>query len=722
MRVFAVEQDAVGQKYKLRGRAEIETWDMLLKADEIDYDRDAGTAEARGNVFFQRFDTGEKINASRVEYNLDDETGKFFDVSGTSPAKIDARPGVLTSSNPFYFQGKWAERQEDRYILYDGFITDCKMPRPWWVLRGPKFDVIPNERALAYNSVFWLRKVPLLYTPAFYKSLKRNPRQSGFLTPNIGNSSRRGKMVGGGYYWAINRSYDLTYQVQYFTERGFAHHADFRGKVSDKTDFNVLFYGVNDKGLLLSDGSRLKQGGFLTSFGARSDVGKGWTARADINYLSSFEFRQNFTESFHEAIFAESRSVAFMTKHWSSFGANIVFDRDEVFQFEDALDQAIRTDYKVVIRKLPEFQFLSRPRVITRRILPVYFSFDTSAAFLHRADPFSTTKEMMDRMDAMPRVSTNFQWKGFSLVPSFGVRATRWSESTSNGQVVGQDVFRTGREFTADLTLPSLERIFKAPKFLGKNAKLKHVIESRATYRDISGVEDFNKIIRFDSTELYANTNEVEVSITNRLYRKDQSGQVDEVLSWQVSHRRYFDPTFGGAVVPGTRNVLLSTADLTGYAFLDQPRSYSPVVSQLRYNYRIGLEWRADYDPFRGHIVNSVFSADWRKDRYYISAGHGMVRNDPVLSPSQNQFRFGGGLGNENRRGWNWGGYMSYDYRLKLFQYASTQVTYNTDCCGFSVQYRRFNFGTRNENQFRVAFNVANIGSFGTLKRQERLF
>jgi len=55
-------------------------------------------------------------------------------------------------------------------------------------------------------------------------------------------------------------------------------------------------------------------------------------------------------------------------------------------------------------------------------------------------------------------------------------------------------------------------------------------------------------------------------------------------------------------------------------------------------------------------------------------------------------------------------------------QFATTQVNYNTDCCGFSVQYRRFSFGTRNENQFQVAFSVANLGSFGTLKKQERMF
>jgi hypothetical protein len=38
------------------------------------------------------------------------------------------------------------------------------------------------------------------------------------------------------------------------------------------------------------------------------------------------------------------------------------------------------------------------------------------------------------------------------------------------------------------------------------------------------------------------------------------------------------------------------------------------------------------------------------------------------------------------------------------------------------VQLARLNFGTRDETQYRFAFAVANFDSFGTLKRQERLF
>jgi LPS-assembly protein len=714
IKTVADTEEKDGSKYHLVGNAQVETAEMLLKADRIDYDEETGEARATGNVHFEHFTNGEKLQAERGEYNVDDETGKFYEVSGTSPAKIQSRPGVLTTSNPFYFQAKWAERQRDKYILHDGFITDCKMPNPWWILRGPTFDVIPEDRAVAYRSIFWLRRIPIFYAPAFYKSLRKNPRRSGFLTPNIGNSSRRGKMVGLGYYWAINRSYDLMYRNQYFTERGFAHNVDLRGKVNDRTDFDAMVYGVNDRGVKIGDQIQ-KQGGFLASFNGRSDLGHGWLARGEIHYLSSFQFRQNFTESFYEAIAAESRSTAFLTKHWSSFGMNLVFDRDEVFQITS------NNEDHLIVRKLPEFEFVSRERQVSRRFLPIWFSLESSASLLHRDQPLFTTRQFVDRVDFAPRVMTAAYWKGFSLVPSFLVRETHYGSSLQDGVPIGQNVVRSSREFTADLTIPSIARVFKSPKWLGAD-KVKHVIEPHLSYRNINGIDDFNELVRFDEADIYSNTNELEISVTNRLYAKQKDGRVNEVLTWQVSQRRYFDPTFGGAVVPGQRNVLLSSADLTGYAFIDGPRNYSPVVSLLRYSYKIGMEWRADYDPLRGQIVNSGFTADYRQDKYFISLGHNQVRESDVLSPSSNQFRGLFGIGNDNRRGWNAGSSVYYDYRKKLLQYATTQITYNTDCCGFSVQYRRFAFGTRNENQFRVAFAVANIGTFGTLKRQERTF
>ena len=293
--IRAFQQSADGPWRRLRGSVELETTEMLLTADEIDYNEETEDVEARGNLRFRHKFRGEEVRAERAEYNLRTESGKFYGVRGEAPPKVEPRPRLLLTENPFYFEGRWVEKTKEKYILHDGLITNCKLPRPWWTLRGPKFDIIPGDRALVYRSVFRIRRVPLFYTPFFYKSLETAPRKSGLLTPNIGNSSRRGKMVGAGYYWAINRSFDAAYRTQYFTQRGFAHHADVRGKPRHGSEFNFILYGVNDRGLRLPNGDRRKEGGFILSFDGESRIGRGWNARGEVNYLTSLRFRQAFT-------------------------------------------------------------------------------------------------------------------------------------------------------------------------------------------------------------------------------------------------------------------------------------------------------------------------------------------------------------------------------------------------------------------------------------------
>jgi LPS-assembly protein len=98
--------------------------------------------------------------------------------------------------------------------------------------------------------------------------------------------------------------------------------------------------------------------------------------------------------------------------------------------------------------------------------------------------------------------------------------------------------------------------------------------------------------------------------------------------------------------------------------------------------------------------------------------------NNPMPAPEKfNQFRVLLGYGSPNKRGWNATTNMGFDANRDFLQYGSFQGSYNWDCCGLSMEYRRFALGTvRNENQFRFAFTLANIGTFGNLKRQERIF
>jgi LPS-assembly protein len=255
------------------------------------------------------------------------------------------------------------------------------------------------------------------------------------------------------------------------------------------------------------------------------------------------------------------------------------------------------------------------------------------------------------------------------------------------------------------------------------------VIEPRVTYKYLSGIgADFNRFIRFDENDLLANTNELTFSLTNRLYAK-RGDTVQEVFTWELRQKHYFNPTFGGALLPGQRNVLEATADITAYSFLVGPRSYSPVASIVRvtpFGGPLGgltFQWQADYDPFYHRIVDSSLDMGYSfKKHWHANFGDNEVHSNPLLTPYANQYHFTLGLGDAQRRGWNTAGTVAYDVRQNKLLYEEAQVTYNTDCCGFSAQYRRINVGLRDETQLFIAFAIANVGTFGTLRKQDQLF
>ena len=58
-----------------------------------------------------------------------------------------------------------------------------------------------------------------------------------------------------------------------------------------------------------------------------------------------------------------------------------------------------------------------------------------------------------------------------------------------------------------------------------------------------------------------------------------------------------------------------------------------------------------------------------------------------------------------------------------FLQGATIQSSYNWDCCGLTFEYARWALGTvRNENAYRFAFSLSNVGTFGNLKRLQRIY
>jgi LPS-assembly protein len=754
---WAVNQESDGPVKKGRGNVQLESRALLVRADEMEYNEDTHQVVASGNVYYHSFEKNEQIWCDHLEYNTEEQKGKFYDVRGESMPKTVVRRGILSGNSPFHFEGKWAERIGDKYLLYNGWITNCKMPGPWWKLRGPKFDIIPGERALAYRSTFLLRKVPIFYTPYFYHSLAKRPRHSGFLLPNLVAHSLRGPMVGVGYYWAINRSFDVTYRFFDYTTNAFAHHLDFRGKPRNGTDFDIVLYGVQDRQGIVPGTTPIRHYSGLNVYAiGQLNLGHGWVGTGTANYVSSFDFRQQWSESFNEAIGSEVHSIGSLSRDWSNYRLDVVAARLENFQTTEvpltqANGQTPAVTDAVLIHKLPDVELEGRDRAIWKR-LPIWFSFYSAAGLLHRSEPIFNsnpnlggpqgntlyetfrTEELMPRLEFSPHITSALHLWHFDLVPSVGIDEAVYGQSQAENPLVSQQLgyvaYQVGggklvssaRDFSVDLIFPSLARVFAKKTIFGD--KVKHVIEPRVTYRYVSGIgSDFDRVVRFDESDLLSNTNELEFSLTNRLYAK-RGDSVREILTWELKEKRYFDPTFGGAVVAGQSNMFAATADLSAYAFLLGPRSSSPVVSVLRASplNGLGVNWQADYDPRFHAIVDSGFAVDYHWRKYFFSAGDYEVHTNPLLVPYANQYRARVQYGDPNNRGWNAGVEAVYDYRKRVLEYTTTLVTYNTDCCGFNVEYRRYNAGLRDESRIMFSFSIANVNTFGNLKKQDRLF
>lgn len=242
----------------------------------------------------------------------------------------------------------------------------------------------------------------------------------------------------------------------------------------------------------------------------------------------------------------------------------------------------------------------------------------------------------------------------------------------------------------------------------------------------MSGANPLHRPFLFDETDLVTNTRDVEVSITNRLLAKRQPGaQAQEVLSWELKQQYYFTPSFGGAVQPEQRNVFLPTLEFSGNAFILEPRRFSPIVSILRFRpfAHYDVEFRQDYDTNERRFTNAAFLSAVNIGQAFVSLSQFLVRTPNTLSPPSDQTHFTVGYGRHGRMGLNAAFTGAYDVREGFLQFSAFQVSWNNDCCGLSFEFRRFALGpVRNENQYRMSFSLANVGTFGNLKKQERLF
>ena len=783
--ICAIQQEKIGDVYKLHGNVEIHYREYTLRADEVTYDDDTGEATAFGHFQLDGGPNDDHIRASHGTYNLTTETGKFYDVHATTGMQLRGSRIILTSTAPFAFSGKLVEKNgSDHYTVYDGSVTTCELPNPKWKFDAHKVVVDVGGNATIYHSDFLLHGFPVFYFPYATHPVAREARHSGFLMPAVGRSSTKGNIVGDSVYWVMNRSMDGTLGAEYFSRRGWSQRGEFRARPSNTSYVDLNYFGVIDRGIVVtSHGRPVREGGQEVRLTAEENY-NGFRAVSDIDYLSSFLFRLAFNEVFTQAVNSEVKSQVFVAKDFKGFSFGGVVERyQDFFQTVDPTTGTLSnppTFDSIRILHTPSVDVSSVDQPLWH--LPLFWSLDSSVSGLSRSEPGFHTSNLLGRVDVIPEISLPLHLWGWSMRPALRLHETYYTQRFVNDTALNDPTNRQALDASVELRPPALEKIFDR-EFLGRTWK--HVIEPRIVYRMITGVNDFANVLHFDDRDILSNTHEVQYGFVTRLYAKRPPSSVQEceapmtalavgaaapeqtvpwersrifnpegcnpgpavreVATWEVAQKYFLDPTFGGALVTGQRNVFATTEDLTGIAFITEPRHLSPLVSRLRVasGSRTDTEWDVDYD-FQLHRVNaSTLLVNYNAGPFTFGGGDAFLqipqtstvqpglgegKCGPISGTKQvtckfQQFRVALGYGGLARRGLSAATSLGFDSETKKLQFATAQTTYNWDCCGLTFEYRRYAIANlRNENLYRFTFSLANIGAFGNLRRQERLY
>jgi LPS-assembly protein len=730
-----------------------------LQADKITVYETSNRVIAEGNVVF---DQGQqRITGSRAEWNYATKLGHFVNSTGFTNQTQD---GTI-----IYFTADSVEKiSVDTIVAINAEVTACEDSVPKWSFTTKRATIKMGDRVRVSSPSFRVKGVPVIFLPFASISIKRQDRASGFLTPTFSGSGNKGFRVSNAYYQTLGRSADVTLRNDVYTARGIGIGMDVRTRANSRSFLNFGFYAVKDRIFGQSENAENPdQGGSSFYMDGVHYFPNGFLAAADINLTSSLAYRQVFSDTIQQSISPEERSQVFVNKNAGDYSFNFLA-RSQVTTLQSS---RIRT------RQLPSVTLDKRPSALRYfERIPVYFSFEGGLEGVSRKETLDDptlftlqtgtlpilTPSIVQRLDVHPRFSVPFHGGGWSFTPSVGLRATYYSNSIdpTTRLVLSRDLVRGYGEFEFDVRPPALARNFR---HRDGSFFFRHVIEPYFIYRRTGGISNFERIIRFDELDTVADTNEIEYGITNRFFTRRSTENVSgvttaaeaaatangsrarvplasqpyEALTITLRGKYFFDPYFGGALVPGQRNQFYPINTLSGFTYGGVPRRWSPINIEARYRPRRNLftDVRSDIDVQGGGL--RALSWTFGLNRPLVQAFQTFYYTRVIeLAPSLRRFgiegRFEPGtlpgtqwspsvfLGNRER-GLFGGVSLFFDFQHRgspsgNSSLISSTVTagYGWDCCAVTVQNFTFNVGVRNENRVVFSFRLNGIGTFGT--------
>ena len=623
----------------------------MLTSDSATFHQEKGEALAEGGVTLRR--DGDVLKSDRLRINLETEQG---DVTNGD---------LFIEQNNFHVRGeRMAKVGEEKYRLEEGSFTTCDGEVPSWSFTARDLDITLEEYAVGKHALFRIHDVPVFYVPYIVFPVKRE-RQSGFLFPRIGNSTKKGFTLDIPYYWAVSQSQDLTFNLDLQTKRGVGVGTEYRYLRPHGSDGIMHGYGIYDNGT----GQHRFRGNLEAK--NREYVSDTVAARADVNLVTDQDFYRDFavaTGVYNREILDSSVSL---TKTW----------HDSVLAGELRYVQDLEAENdRLTLQRLPTLTYTLIGQPLGT--LPVSASLDSSFANFYREQG-----QTGQRLDIRPGLNAYMPIPGGGATAWGGFRQRIYSatDDDSGGGTRGAGLVDAGAAITT-----SFDRVYAAR--WGGAEKIRHSVVPDLEYRFVE-TKSQESLPFFDFNDRIPGQSRIGWGVSNYFtgrFAGENAPEYRELLHLRLSQGYYLS---------GERRDLLTLTD--------RGRPWSDLRIEARLSPKPGLSLYGDtrIEPYNVRFSTVSLAGDLSDSRGNF-AGIGYQYSRGVVNYLEGRL----GLNLVKPFVFNYTGRYSFDRGGFLEGYYA--VEYKRQCWSLMVSFR-----DRPDNrEVMVSFGLSGVGALGPLK------
>lgn len=514
-----MERDMEKRTVKLNGDVQVVFKGQHMSSDSAQLDLNKQQIIAEGNVVL--YNDQVHVEGDKVVFNYSTNTGLIYN--------------GYVQSGQVVFQGDVVEKTgENHYIATNADYTACETCPPGWSLSGKTIDAEIGGYARISRPVFHIAGFPVMILPGLIVPLKSS-RQSGVLVPTWGQSGLSGFSISAIYFWAINRSSDMTFQARDYTLRGYKFLDQYRYVLSPDSRGQADGAWMVDK--VLKNEYQLPGNGvvdrWFLNYDHLQNLPNGYVDRLDVRDVSDLRYIRDFPDELpgygDPALENKASITKLMPRSYASAEADIYENQLKYYPFQsnnDSVNRAPDLKYSFEEQRLWEGGPLARMDLDYTNFTRSSWGYDDLAPCngnmfdpkgrvsipctgfpygnsslvpidhganqqgqISRDGVFTSGQDLWrtgQRLDVMPTISYPFQlWKTFDILPSVTYRETQYQFDSPDYVRSQFDSTAARRYVETDVTARTeFSRVFTTSDD-PKATKWKHSIEPEVTYSQI---------------------------------------------------------------------------------------------------------------------------------------------------------------------------------------------------------------------------------------------